>query len=40
MLTGFRQSGSLIQFHLSMIQSEALMDSGSACFILNGGIVI
>ena len=40
MPTGFSQSGFLIQFHLSMIQSEALIEASSGCDILNGMIVI
>ena len=40
MPTGLSQSGFLIEFHLSMIQSEAPMDASSACDILNGVIVI
>ena len=38
--TGFSQSGFLMQFHVSMIQSESPMDASSACDILNGVIVI
>ena len=39
MPTGISQSGFLIQFHLSIIQSEVPMDASSACDILNGVIV-